>query len=98
MMNLMMRLMNRVLPSCEEVSLLSSRAMDEELPLRERIALRLHLMMCIWCRRSVAQLNLMRNLARRSAAASGGPTPLDSAARERMENALAAAENNPPDA
>ncbi len=80
----MMRLMNLILPTCEEVSRLTSQAMDEKLPLRKRLALRVHLMLCVWCRRSARQLELMRRLAR-----TGGPAEtLSDSARERLARAL----------
>ncbi len=87
----MMRLMNMVLPSCDEVSRLASQAMDEKLTLRKRLALRTHLMLCVWCRRSAGQLETMRNLAR-----TGGPAEtLSDTARERMARALEAEDQAP---
>ncbi|QSA98909.1 zf-HC2 domain-containing protein [Methylococcus sp. EFPC2] len=42
--------------NCRETSLLLSRRLDTPLSLRERIALRLHLMMCDGCRSFAAQM------------------------------------------
>ena len=88
MMTTIMRLMNRILPSCEEVSHLTSQAMDETLPWRERLALRMHLRMCIWCRRNAEQLQLMRNLACRLAHSEKEPARLSSDARHRIAESL----------
>lgn len=98
MMNLMMRLMNRILPSCAEVSRLSSRAMDEKLALRKRIPLRLHLLVCVWCRRNAHQLQLLRRLSRSPAPPAGDTERLSPEARERIAGALAGEERHPPDA
>jgi hypothetical protein len=88
MMKIMMRLMNRILPSCKEVSHLTSQAMDELLPLRKRIGLRLHLAMCAWCRRSAEQLKLMRSLAHNQALSRHEGVTLGSDARKRIADSL----------
>lgn len=98
MMKLMMRLMNLVLPTCEEVSRLFSRAMDEELPRRTRLGLRIHLMMCIWCRRNAGQLEMMRDLSRCSVYAHGDEPRLSPDARERITRALGQDDHKTPDA
>jgi hypothetical protein len=52
--------------NCKQASLLASRAMDERLPFRERMALRLHLWLCRNCTRFTKQLNFLRNAASHS--------------------------------
>ncbi len=42
--------------SCREVSRLASDYLNRDLPLRRRIAVRLHLMMCEGCTRYIAQM------------------------------------------
>lgn len=84
----MMRLMNRFLPTCQEVSHLTSQAMDESLPLSKRLGMRLHLMMCVWCRRNAQQLELVRNLARKQSAAQSSSSQLSPDARERLSKML----------
>ena len=88
MMKIMMRLMNRILPTCKEVSHLTSQAMDESLPWRKRLGLRMHLRMCIWCRRNTEQLQLMRNLARGQAVPRGEQARLNSDTRKRIAESL----------
>jgi len=46
--------------SCKEVSRLASDRMDRELSLRERMAFRLHVMMCRNCLRYARQLAVLR--------------------------------------
>ncbi|GAB4324102.1 MAG: hypothetical protein Kow0074_16800 [Candidatus Zixiibacteriota bacterium] len=87
-MKLTTRLMNRILPTCEDVSHLTSQAMDESLPFSKRLGLRLHLMMCVWCRRNSEQLRLIRDLARRLAASEPDDAKLDDAARARLTKLL----------
>jgi putative zinc finger protein len=47
------------MPSCEEVSLLISQTHDRPLSWRERWKIRLHVMMCRYCARFLAQLGLL---------------------------------------
>lgn len=98
MMKLMMRLMNRVLPTCEEVSLLASRAMDEDLPWRKRLGMRMHLGICVWCRRNAGQLEMMRDLSRCSVYVHDKEPRLSSDARERITHALDQDDRKTPDA
>ncbi len=87
-MKIIMRLMNRILPSCREVSHLTSQAMDESLPWRKRLGLRLHLMMCVWCRRNAEQLELMRIIARSKAHSEIEQVKLSSDAQKRIAESL----------
>lgn len=56
------KIMNYVLPDCKEVAELSSNSLDESLPLKKRLGLKLHIMMCKFCRRHNEQLYLIREL------------------------------------
>ena len=62
MMSLMMKVMSRMMPTCGEVSLLTSRAMDEELSIKERLGIKTHLLVCKWCRRYASQLHQIREI------------------------------------
>ncbi len=88
MMKIMMRMMNKVLPTCQEVSHLTSQAMDETLPWRKRLGMRLHLLMCVWCRRNSDQLQLVRNFARKQSASQSKEAKLSSDARDRLSKLL----------
>ena len=46
--------------SCEETFRLVSESLDRQLPLRQRIAVRMHLLMCKACSRARRQLLFMR--------------------------------------
>ena len=50
-------------PSCREATRLQSEAMDRPLRLRQRIGLRIHVILCRWCRRYGRQIGLLRAIA-----------------------------------
>jgi len=50
--------------SCKEATRLVSESLDRELPVRQRLSLRFHLMMCYLCRRYRKQLHFLRSLMR----------------------------------
>jgi len=65
--------------------------MDTELPCHQRIAVRIHLLYCVWCRRYAAQIQFLRKAAKEVAA--GAATPKLSVEakvqmRQRMQEAL----------
>jgi len=62
--SLMTSTMHGLIGSCRDIGKLTSRAMDESLPLGQRIKLRVHLMMCKWCRRNARQLFAIRAFLR----------------------------------
>lgn len=46
--------------SCKDANRLASEKLDRDLTLRERMALRAHLLMCVGCARFEQQLRFMR--------------------------------------
>ena len=79
------------LPTCKEVVGLMSQSMERPLSLRERVLLKLHLWVCVWCVWYLEQLRLMRETLRASTAAAGGGYPgvsLSAEARARIKSAL----------
>jgi len=54
--------MNRVMPTCEDVTHLVSAGMDERLSLRDHLRVRIHLLFCRWCRAFQSQLEFIRHL------------------------------------
>jgi len=76
--------------SCKEVSLLLSKACDQRLPWRVRLAVRVHLLYCRGCTRLRKQLQFLRTAGRRFSdqldAASLQRLPED--ARRRIRTAL----------
>lgn len=89
----MMHSMKDMIPSCEEVCALSSQAMDEPISLRKRAGIRVHLLMCQWCRLYRQQLHLIHTLIRRDASriqdtAATEDRGLSDEAAKRMKQAL----------
>ena len=83
-----MKIMNRMLPSCREVSHLTSQAMDESLPLRKRLPLHLHIKMCVWCQSSQEQLLLMKDMAGQQAKENNKKAKLSDDAKDRIARTL----------
>ncbi len=84
--------------TCKDASHLLSERQERPLRLRERWGLRLHLWMCVSCRRFERQLAVirqaMRSLRGRAEAQDAGLTP---EARERIRRALAEGRGQPRD-
>lgn len=80
----------RRLPACKQMTVLMSESMERPLTLRERVQLRLHLWICIWCVWYLEQLQLLRATLRERAAEDDGATAttLPPEARERIKRAL----------
>jgi predicted anti-sigma-YlaC factor YlaD len=66
---------------CEQVTVLCSEELDRKLPVTDRIALRLHMMMCRGCSNYRAQLAVIRAAMQRYAA--GGASTIDDAEAKR---------------
>ena len=80
---------------CRDMTALMSKAMDADLPFRERFAYKLHLVYCSACRRYHKQLLGLRTALRdvvdglADAETAPGPGPkLSHAARQRIAQAL----------
>ena len=72
--------------TCKEISRLVSESLDRELPLRQRMAVRFHLMMCSMCRAYQKQTLLLRSAVRSYGCQAGNKLPEE--ARRRMKKAL----------
>jgi hypothetical protein len=86
--------------SCKETAELVSRRLDAGLPLGTRLKVRIHLLLCVYCRHYEAQLKFLRELLRRREtleAARDGAPGLSPEARARIaatvRQALAATPN-----
>ncbi len=78
---------------CKDVTQLISQSMDISLPIGKRIAVRIHLLTCIFCTRYKRQLHLIRETLRRLSAAEDhpeGPTveKLSAEAQDRIKKSL----------
>ncbi|MGH7599491.1 MAG: hypothetical protein ACREOI_24310 [bacterium] len=80
------------LPTCKEVTRMASEAMERKLPLRQRLDMRLHLLICALCMRYVKQLQFMHDAVQQHAAqietGAAQPSVLSDGARERMKQRL----------
>src|SRR5215472_8436216 len=50
--------------NCRQVTRLVSQSMDARLPWYQRLAVRFHLLYCVWCRRYKAQIQFLRKAAK----------------------------------
>lgn len=76
--------------SCKQVSLLLSKACDQELAWRVRLAVRLHLLYCRGCTQFEKHLQVLRAAGLRLAQSDSlpGGTKLSATARNRIRAAL----------
>ena len=79
--------------SCKDVTRLISESMDRSLPLRKRIGVRLHLLICKFCARYERQLLLIRKTVRHLVATEEKPgepygETLSEEAKERIKKSL----------
>jgi hypothetical protein len=84
--------------NCRQVTRLVSQSMDARLPWHKRLAVRIHLLYCVWCRRYAAQLQFLRQAAQRLAteAADVSSPKLSAEAKGQMRQMLEEALRNPP--
>lgn len=80
----------RRLPTCKETVKVISESMERRLSLWERITVKLHLWICLWCVWYLEHLQLMRDTIRSKAAQepnldSSALPPLSAEARERLK-------------
>ena len=82
--------------NCRQVTRLVSQAMDVKLPWHQRLAVRIHLLYCVWCRRYAAQLQFLRKATRELAGGTNpaGPEVLSNEAKAQIQGRLAQALND----
>ena len=93
MPHFMMRMMNRLMFSCEKVTELVSLSLDQNLPLPQRLKMRMHFVICVLCSRYREQIAFLRTALRSHAdrledQATPPPTGLSHQARERIKSTL----------
>ena len=81
-------------PTCKEASRLQSQALDGKLSLMQRIGLRIHLLLCKWCRRYGKQIGFLHDAAHEHPDQISQPLAhtLSQDSRERMKQRLRAEE------
>jgi hypothetical protein len=79
-------------PSCREAARLQSMALDSALTLRQRLGLRIHLLLCKWCRSYGKQIRFLRDAAHRhpDEMMEAAPATLSDEARARIKKTLQA--------
>jgi hypothetical protein len=76
-------------PSCKTATRLQSEGMDRPLPLTQRVGLRIHLVLCKWCRRYGSQIHFLREAAHEHPEPEPTAAPtLSTEARERIKKRL----------
>jgi hypothetical protein len=77
-------------PNCREASRLQSDALDQPLSLPRRFGLRLHLLICKWCRRYGKQIRFLRQAVHEhpDELSEAVPRSLSPEARERLKQTL----------
>jgi hypothetical protein len=77
-------------PACQQAIRLQSQALDHKLPFLERTGLRLHLLICKWCRRYTRQLKALHHAAPgySDSIAESAPHALSAAAHQRIKERL----------
>jgi len=79
-------------PSCGTAARLQSEALDHKLTWQQRLGLRLHLVLCKWCRRYGKQIGFVHNVVHShpDEVTSAIPRQLSDEARERIRQKLRA--------
>lgn len=84
--------LGRRLPACKQVAPLLSASLDRRAGPRERVTLKLHLLVCVYCVRYLRQLRFVREALRDREAApaddSADDAGLPGGARQRIAEAL----------
>lgn len=62
-MNWLIKTVRALMPNCKEAIRLQSEALDRPLPRLQRIGLRIHLALCVWCSRYGRQIRFLRTVA-----------------------------------
>lgn len=77
-------------PRCKDITRLLSKAQDRRLTLRERIQVRLHFIICVWCERYGEHLHVLRRRLREAPEHTHemGCGHLTTEARERIKKTL----------
>jgi hypothetical protein len=82
--------------NCRHATRLISQSMDGKLAWHRRLAVRVHLLYCVWCRRYAAQLQVIRHAAKEARQLTGAPANLSNEAKEHMRARLQEAAKAPP--
>jgi hypothetical protein len=89
------RVLSALSPDCKEASRRQSEAVHHPLPLGQRVGLRIHLLLCKWCRRYGKNLRFLQHVVEHPAEhdCAEHATALGPEARERMKQKLTTKSN-----
>jgi len=84
--------------NCRQVTRLVSQSMDTRLAWHQRLAMRVHLLYCVWCRRYASQIRFLRKASKNFSPEAPDPAAptLSAEDKERMRERLQQAINTPP--
>lgn len=74
--------------TCEEAARLISESLDQPLPLRKRMGLKLHLLMCKLCPQFLRHLLFLSEAAKRETGEEEGEPSLSPGAREKIKRSF----------
>ncbi len=82
--------MNKMIPNCRQTQELHSRGLDEKLPWLQRLAVRIHCLLCTCCSRYGKQLKFMSRLCDQLPEYGdfGKKNPMPEESRQRIAQAL----------
>jgi hypothetical protein len=81
--------------NCRQITRLVSQSMDAKLPWHQRLAVRVHLLYCSWCRRYASQIQFLRKATKELAnlADDEAPERLSEDAKAKIQQTLRQAMN-----
>jgi hypothetical protein len=95
-MNWLVKTIRTLSPNCREAIRLQSEALDRPLPWLQRIGLRIHLALCVWCLRYARQIQFLRSAAQHCDCEQEPKQTLPLEARVRIKRALEAGKQQQP--
>jgi hypothetical protein len=89
-LNKLMQGASELSPTCRQATRLQSLALERPLSLRERVGLKIHLVLCRWCKRYGIQIRFLRSVAQKQSdhEQTLPVAALSPEARERMKQQL----------
>jgi hypothetical protein len=87
-MNWISKTVRALMPNCREAVRLQSDALDRPLSFWQRAGLRVHLLLCRWCRRYGRQIAFLRTAAHDFEHDHSPEQPMPAEARERIRKAV----------
>ncbi len=93
-MNFLKFILSALAPNCRQAARLQSDALEQKLPFAKRIGLKIHLLLCLWCRRYGRQLRCLHHAAHEhpDQLADATQQNLSSEARDRIKQKLKSGE------